>query len=186
MNHTDDHRSATGDLDSLLGQVVDDYLQRLADGEQVDWEQYAQAHPEIATLIRQTFPLLSMIRESTAGVSLRNKPELSSSRQLGDFRLLHELGSGGMGFVYEAEQLSMGRRVALKILPLAGALQQKSLQRFRNEVRAAAMLDHPHIVSVYSIGEERGLHYYAMQLIHGQTLAEVIAKLSEPHSPESP
>lgn len=186
MNKTDAPSQATGDLDSLLGQLVDDYLQRLAGGERVDCEEYALAHPEIATLIRQTFPLLSMIRESSAGVALGDKPDLSSSRRLGDFQLLHELGSGGMGFVYEAEQLSMGRRVALKILPLAGALQQKSLQRFRNEVRAAAMLDHPHIVSVYSIGEERGVHYYAMQLIHGQTLAEVIGKLSQPLSSESP
>jgi eukaryotic-like serine/threonine-protein kinase len=186
MNKTGDPSQATDDLDSLLGHVVDNYLQRLAGGERVEWEQYALDHPEIATLIRQTFPLLSMIRDSSAEVALGDKLDLSSSRRLGDFQLLHELGSGGMGFVYEAEQLSMGRRVALKILPLAGALQQKSLQRFRNEVRAAAMLDHPHIVSVYSIGEERGVHYYAMQLIHGQTLADVIERLSQPLFSESP
>ncbi len=89
-----------------------------------------------------------------------------------------------MGVVYEAEQVSMGRRVALKILPMAGALQQKQLLRFRNEVRAAAMLDHPHIVSVYSIGEERGVHFYAMQLIRGQSLAEVIQDLQRDRADE--
>ena len=82
-----------------------------------------------------------------------------------------------MGTVFEAEQLSMGRRVALKVLPFAALAHEKSLQRFRNEVRAAAALDHPHIVSIYSVGEERGVHYYAMQLIRGQSLAELIHEL---------
>ena len=98
-------------------------------------------------------------------------------RILGDFRLIRELGSGGMGTVYEAEQLSMGRRVALKVLPFAALVQDKSLQRFRNEVRAAAALDHPHIVSIYSVGEERGIHFFAMQFIRGQTLADAITHL---------
>ena len=74
------------------------------------------------------------------------------AKTLGDFRLIRELGRGGMGTVYEAEQLSMGRHVALKVLPFAALVDDKSLQRFRNEVRAAAALDHPHIVSVYSVG----------------------------------
>jgi serine/threonine protein kinase/Tfp pilus assembly protein PilF len=98
-------------------------------------------------------------------------------KTLGDFRILRELGRGGMGTVFEAEQVSMGRHVALKVLPFAALLHEKSLRRFQNEVRAAASLDHPHIVSVYSIGEERGVHFYAMQLIRGRTLAELIDEL---------
>ena len=81
--------------------------------------------------------------------------------------------------VYEAEQVSLGRKVALKVLPFAAMAQDKALQRFRNEVRAAAALDHPNIVSVYSVGEERGVHYYAMQLVRGKSLADVIAELSK-------
>ena len=84
-----------------------------------------------------------------------------------------------MGTVFEAEQLSMGRHVALKVLPFAALVHDNSLQRFRNEVRAAAASDHPHIVSVYSVGEERGVHFYAMQLIRGQTLADMISRLRE-------
>ena len=103
----------------------------------------------------------------------------SPPRIVGDFRLIRELGSGGMGTVFEAEQRSMGRRVALKILPFAALANEKSLKRFQNEVRAAAALDHPHIVSVYSIGEDRGIHYFAMQLIRGHTLADFIAEVSE-------
>ena len=102
----------------------------------------------------------------------------SPPRLVGDFQLIRELGSGGMGTVFEAEQRSMGRRVALKILPLAALANGKSLKRFHNEVRAAAALDHPHIVSVYSIGEDRGIHYFAMQLIRGHTLADFIAEVS--------
>ncbi len=98
-------------------------------------------------------------------------------KTLGDFRILRELGRGGMGTVFEAEQLSMGRRVALKVLPFAALVQERSLQRFRNEVRAAAALDHPHIVSVYSVGEDRGVHFYAMQLIRGRTLGDLIGEL---------
>ena len=94
---------------------------------------------------------------------------------LGDFRILREIGRGGMGVVYEAEQLSLGRRVALKVLPFAAMLDKQQLARFKNEARAAATLDHPNIVAIHSVGAERGVHYYAMQLIEGQSLAEVIA-----------
>jgi serine/threonine protein kinase/WD40 repeat protein len=97
--------------------------------------------------------------------------------QLGDFRLLCELGRGGMGVIYEAEQLSMGRRVALKVLPLAALLEPQRIARFQHEVRAAAALDHPHIVPVYAVGEDRGVHFFAMRLIHGQSLAHVIERL---------
>src|SRR5262249_46362898 len=96
---------------------------------------------------------------------------------LGDFRLLREVGRGGMGIVYEAEQISLGRRVALKVLPYAATMDPKQLQRFRNEAKAAASLHHEHIVPVYAVGCERGVHYYAMQFIDGRTLADMIQDL---------
>src|SRR5205823_6547365 len=103
----------------------------------------------------------------------------------GDFRIVREVGRGGMGVVYEAEQLSLGRRVALKVLPFAGTMDYRQLQRFYNEARAAASLHHPHIVPVYAVGSERGVHYYAMQLIDGQTLAALIQDLQQPEAPAS-
>jgi serine/threonine protein kinase len=103
--------------------------------------------------------------------------DFSSMGQLGDFRLLREIGRGGMGVVYEAEQISLRRRVALKVLPFAAALDAKQLQRFKNEALAAAGLQHPHIVPVHAVGSDRGVHYYAMQFIEGKSLAEVIAQL---------
>lgn len=96
---------------------------------------------------------------------------------LGDFRILREIGRGGMGVVYEAEQMSLGRKVALKVLPFAAVLDSRQLQRFKNEAQAAAALHHSHIVPVYSVGCERGVHYYAMQFVLGQTLAVAIDEL---------
>ncbi len=98
---------------------------------------------------------------------------------LGDFRILREIGRGGMGVVYEAEQISLGRSVALKVLPFAAMLDSQQLARFKNEARAAATLKHPNIVSVYSVGSERGVHFYAMELIEGSSLAEVIAAMKD-------
>src|SRR5262245_27210546 len=80
-----------------------------------------------------------------------------------------------MGIVYEAEQLSLRRRVALKVLPLAATLDERQLQRFQNEARAAAGLHHEHIVPVDFVGSERGVHYYAMQFIDGRSLATFLA-----------
>lgn len=98
------------------------------------------------------------------------------ARTLGDYRIIDEIGRGGMGVVYEAEQISLGRRVALKVLSYASILDKTHLARFRNEARAAASLDHPNVVSVHAVGSHRGVHFYAMQLIDGQTVADLISE----------
>src|SRR5262245_54794414 len=78
-------------------------------------------------------------------------PDVAPGQTLGDFRLLREIGRGGMGVVYEAEQVSLGRRVALKVLPPASALDPRRLQRFRNEAQAAALLHHTNIVPLHAV-----------------------------------
>src|SRR5260370_18018525 len=98
---------------------------------------------------------------------------------LGDYQIIREIGRGGMGVVYEATQVSLGWRVALKVLPLAGELDAKQLQRFKNEAHAAAHLQHQNIVPVYFVGCERGVHFYAMQFVEGQTLAALIQELRQ-------
>src|SRR5262245_24531844 len=95
---------------------------------------------------------------------------------LGDFRILREVGRGGMGIVYEAEQISLGRHVALKVLPFAATMDPRQLQRFKNEAHAAAQLHHTNIVPVHFVGCERGVHFYAMQFIEGHSLAELVAQ----------
>jgi serine/threonine protein kinase len=96
---------------------------------------------------------------------------------LADFRIEGEIGRGGMGIVYQAVQISLGRKVALKVLPFAATLDAKHLQRFQNEAQAAAQLHHGNIVPVFASGCERGIHYYAMQFIEGQSLAQVVVDL---------
>jgi eukaryotic-like serine/threonine-protein kinase len=103
----------------------------------------------------------------------------SRERRLGDFQLLRIVGRGGMGIVYEAEQVSLRRRVALKLLPQASLLDTRQIARFRNEAQAAARLQHPHIVPVYAVGEVGGIHYYAMRLIDGLPLDQVISQLRD-------
>jgi serine/threonine protein kinase len=166
-------------VESLMAVVAEEFLERLDKGEQPDIEEYARRYPNLATFIRQMLPTLQLLRTPIGDLSLTGASAESSGLRgcLGDYRLVREVGRGGKGVVYEAEQISLGRRVALKILPFAAALDPKQLQRFKNEAQAAAHLHHTNIVPVYSVGSERGVHYYAIQYIEGQTLAKVISDL---------
>src|SRR5262249_22105250 len=95
-------------------------------------------------------------------------PETSCPQLLGEYRILREVGRGGMGVVYEAVQLSLGRHVAVKVLPFPGTLAPTHLERFRQEARVAARLHHTNIVPVHAVGEHGPLPYYVMQFIEGQ------------------
>jgi serine/threonine protein kinase/tetratricopeptide (TPR) repeat protein len=97
--------------------------------------------------------------------------------RLGDFEVVRELGRGGMGVVYEAVQVSLGRRVALKVLAGGLGLTPRAVERFRREAGAAAKLHHTNIVPVYATGEQDGTHFYAMELIEGQSLDQVIGRM---------
>src|SRR3984893_13422824 len=103
----------------------------------------------------------------------------SSSRRLGDFEIVRELGRGGMGVVYEARQISLNRKVALKVLASGLGLTARAVERFHREAEAAAKLHHTNIVPVYATGEEDGTHFYAMELIDGPTLDHVIRQWRE-------
>ncbi len=163
-------------VESLMAQVADEFLDRLARGDAPTIEEYTQRYPRIANFIRQMFPTLAAMRAPDQD-ALPSSTEDGAPGQLGDFRIVRQVGRGGMGVVYEAEQISLSRRVALKVLPFAAALDQRQLQRFKTEAQAAGQLHHTNIVPVYGIGTDRGVHFYAMQFIDGHTVAEVIAEL---------
>jgi serine/threonine protein kinase/Flp pilus assembly protein TadD len=166
--------------EALMGELVDEFVERLARGEQPEVEEYARRHPQLAAALRQLLPALRVVHLSTAERPPPAEPlapEIKPEGALGDFRIVREIGRGGMGVVYQAVQISLGRRVALKVLPFAAGLDARQLQRFKNEAEAAAHLHHQHIVPVYAVGSERGVHYYAMQFIDGHTLAALIQEL---------
>src|SRR6185312_347684 len=138
--------------------------------------------PEVATELATCLDGLAFVHSAAAQMqgpasAPPEDEESATAKPLGDFKLIREIGRGGMGVVYEAVQLSLGRRVAVKVLPFAATLDARHLQRFRNEAQAAAQLHHTNIVPVYAVGCERGVHYYAMQLIEGQNLADLMRQL---------
>src|SRR5262245_5603747 len=107
-------------------------------------------------------------------------------QRLGDFEIGREVGRGGMGVVYEARQVSLNRRVALKVLSGGLGLTPKTVQRFRREAEAAAKLHHTNIVPVYATGEENGTHFYAMELIEGPSLDAVIRQMRQARQANPP
>jgi eukaryotic-like serine/threonine-protein kinase len=175
------HTAAGPSADEELARVLDGYLADLEAGRAPDPEQLLAEHPTIAERLRACLAGLDFLEKASESFPQTDREEKSEvvGEELGDFRLLREIGRGGMGVVYEAEQRSLGRRVAVKLLPFAGALDPRQLQRFKNEAQAAAQLHHTNIVPVHFVGSERGVHYYAMQLIDGCTLAEVIRELRQ-------
>ncbi|HZZ80258.1 MAG TPA: protein kinase, partial [Gemmataceae bacterium] len=159
-------------------ELAEDFLERYRRGERPALSEYTRKHPDLAAEIRDLFPALVMLegvrpleRSDNTATGAAVPPRLE---RLGDFRILREVGRGGMGIVYEAEQESLGRHVALKVLPAQSLLEPKHLLRFQREARSAARLHHTNIVPVFGVGECDGLHYYVMQFIHGQGLDQVL------------
>jgi serine/threonine protein kinase len=188
---TEPSAADTLSLESLMAQVADEFLERLNAGEQPSVEEFARRHPQIATFLRQMLPTLLAMRggppteapaaEAPAAEAVAGG--LGEGGRLGDFRILRQVGRGGMGIVYEAVQESLGRRVALKVLPFASALDERQLHRFKTEAQAAGQLHHTSIVPVFFVGSERGVHFYAMQFIDGWPLTAVIDQLRQQGDP---
>ena len=174
--------SSSAETDRILGELAEELAGRLRAGEPVDIEAFLADHPEQAESLRRLLPAIRVMADlgrsaARAVVGSSGPDSLAELGVLGDYRIVREVGRGGMGVVYEARQLSLNRRVALKVLPFAAALDPRQLQRFHNEAQVAAGLHHTHIVPVFAVGVERGVHYYAMQFIEGRALAEVIGEL---------
>ncbi len=167
--------------DAELAHVLEACLADLEAGRPVDLETLMIDHAEVAERLQTCLGALNLVQQATAELAgTRVEATPVAVGRLGDFDIIREVGRGGMGVVYEAQQISLGRKVALKVLPFAATLDPRQLQRFLLEAQAAAILHHVHIVPIFSVGSERGVHYYAMQFIDGQTLADAIAFLRNP------
>jgi serine/threonine protein kinase/tetratricopeptide (TPR) repeat protein len=163
-----------------LNQLADEFAQRYRRGECPSLHEYTDRHPDLAEDIREFFPALVEIEQANEDRRPPPAPAADSllppPQRLGDYRIVREIGRGGMGVVYEAEQVSLGRHVAIKILSQR-LLDPYARQRFEREARAAARLHHTNIVPVFGVGEHEGMPYYVMQFIPGLGLDAVLEEL---------
>jgi serine/threonine protein kinase/WD40 repeat protein/tetratricopeptide (TPR) repeat protein len=165
--------------------LAEEFIERFRRGERPALTEYTDRHPELADEIRDVFPALVMMEDVRPdGESIQGRfgsgPILHPGQKLerlAEYRILREVGRGGMGIVYEAEQETLGRRVALKVLPFERLNNPSYLERFRREAKAAARLHHTNIVPVFGVGESDGVHFFAMQFIHGEPLDRVLSDL---------
>jgi WD40 repeat protein/serine/threonine protein kinase len=178
-------RSTTSGGRNPVEALAEEYVDRVRRGEPATPEEYAERHPELADEILAVFPALLMMEDLGGDTGNRTGSVVTGAGQvggatairLGEFRLLREIGRGGMGVIYEAEQESLGRRVALKVLPPGALTDERQVRRFEREARSAARLHHTHIVPVFGVGQHDGTHFYVMQLIEGQGLDAVLVEL---------
>ncbi len=154
----------------MLDGLAEEFVERTRRGERPSITEYTRLHPEHAEGIRNIFPLLDAMETAKTDNAL-------VGTRVGPYEIVREIGRGGMGVVYEAVQTDLGRRVALKVLPIQATLDSRFLERFRLEAQAAARLKHASIVPVIGYGTDGDLHYYSMQYIEGRGLDEVVAEL---------
>jgi serine/threonine protein kinase len=167
-----------------IEELVESFLARFRAGQRPSLTEFTAAHPELADQIRGLFPALLELEQAGSAIGPAMRPDAPGAtarrttlESLGDYRIIREVGWGGMGVVYEAIQESLGRHVALKVVSPWARADARQIERFRREARAAARLHHTNIVPVFGVGEEGGHRYYAMQFIHGQGLDAILHEL---------
>ena len=177
MNDSRSHRNP-------IEELADDFMRRQREGKSPTIDEYTSRYPELAEEIRDVFPMLIVMEDVRDGVAkdeggdrLTAGSPTQIGAKIGDYRITRMIGRGGMGVVFEAEQESLGRRVALKTLSSELLQSPKYLARFHREARAAANLQHANIVPVFGVGEESGVHYYVMQYINGRGMDEVMTAI---------
>lgn len=161
-----------------LEELATEFLEAWRDGRNPSIEDYATAHPELADEIRRLFPFAVALEDLNPSSTLRFDPrrqQFAPGTHFGDYRLIRQVGRGGMGVVYEAEDIKSGRRVALKLVSDEVAAENEIWR----EPMLAAKLAHPRIVPVYTSGCESGVRYYAMMLVPGVSLDRLIGWLRD-------
>lgn len=155
----------------LVLELAEEFLERYRNGERPPLREYVERYPRLADEIREVFPAVAMMEnvalaDDSLGADMAPTRSCGDAapEKIGDFRIVREVGRGGMGVVYEAEQISLGRHVALKVLPAELLDVPKQRSRFERETKAAAKLHHTNIVPVFGVGQDDGLGYYVGKL----------------------
>src|SRR5271166_4141678 len=182
----------TSDSDDRLGEAIEIYLALIEQGAAPEPEAFASRNPDLGEDIRSALEGLELVHglvgqvsgpEAGSGPGGGPGRSLESGRRIAGYRVVRELGRGGMGTVYEAFHVGLDRPVALKVLGIHAAPDSSARRRFLNEARTAAGLHHTHIVPVFDVGQVGGLCYYAMQRIEGSGLDRVVRHLRRGRSP---
>ncbi len=167
-----------------IEEVIARFLDELRTGRSPSIEAYSRRHPALADQLRELLPLVAAMEQlksaQEAPPGPTAMPDDFQVEQLGRCRIRREIGRGGMGIVYEAEQEPFQRRVAVKVLPWRSPSAAQLRERFEREARTAAGLHHPHIVPVFEFGEQDGWCYYVMHLVEGIGIDRIIRLLREP------
>ena len=158
---------ASGSGEEIV-RILDQYLAELEAGTAPPGEKLLAEHPNLASQLEPCLSGIEFIHRAAA------RPAADAPSRLGDFEIVGEVGRGGMGVVYEARQLSLKRKVALKVLRFAGVADREAMERFEREAETVALLHHTNIVPIFAVGEHQGVFYYAMQFIEGRSLAAVL------------
>ena len=160
--------------------MAEEFVERCRRGESPSIAEYEQRFPDHADKIRELLPSVAMMERLRPRLRAVGRRRRACTRpipgQLGEYRIVRELGRGGMGIVYEAVQESLGRHVALKVIPRRVMLDARRRQRFQREAQAVAQLHHTNIVPIFAVGEHDGLPYYAMQYIRGRRARSACSK----------
>ena len=173
--------------DEQIAELLDHFITRSRSGEIVDIEREIRSHPDFADEIRELWAavmLADAVSVTSPSASLQSPSNTERDDDIfelpyeyGDYQLLEEIGRGGMGVVFRARQVSLGRDVAIKMLLRGQFASDVDQARLRSEAAAAAAkLDHPHIVPVYDVGSHQGYSYFSMKYVAGQTLADFVCK----------
>ncbi|MEM7233842.1 MAG: serine/threonine-protein kinase, partial [Planctomycetota bacterium] len=167
--------------DATIEELIDRFKDAQRRGEKPSVDDYCARYPALTDELRDVLGALELIGqfrpEWESGLDETEALERVEVETIGDYRILGRIGRGGMGVVYEAEQVSLGRRVALKVLPKHSSRDESAVLRFEREAQAAARMHHTNIVPVFEVGRDGDQFFYAMQLIEGQSLDRVYNEL---------
>ena len=163
--------------------IASEFMDSLREGQRPSIEHFVVKYPQQEAEIRELLPMLIAIEDVKARRELESVkqplPQQLDITQLGEYKILREIGRGGMGVVFEGLHERINRRVAVKLLPWRFPSRSRWRKQFLREAQLAARLKHPHIVTVYSYGEDQGRCYYAMQLVEGVGLDRLIQRLRQ-------
>ena len=174
--------SGASDRDAMVLRMLDEVTSEARGGKTPDFEALARRHPDLVDEVRmlwatamvaEDFASVSQVLDSVerAATAPSRPPTFEPRQRVGDYEILEEIGRGGMGVVFRARQISLGRIVALKMILRGELASAADLTRFRGEAESAARLHHPHVTAVYEIGDHEGQPFFSMQFVEGTTLA---------------